>query len=227
MFFEIFTGLITTIGTSGVSAVVEHTVERFLNKDPKKKESKTEEEHPTVAVPLAIGYYYNFIEKLEERLAGDNFTVKEHYYAKVLDKLTLSEEQAARLSSDEIRQIQTQKIEMTKFVGRFEPRAIKLDLIYPKQLTNPILRNCSAYLQEKTSRGSIESTAGRPYGINFLDASTVEPPSIKIVDYTRPVEVILKYYQEVKGMAGLGSDRRLWIEIRKKESKAFFSTPNF
>lgn len=227
MYYEIFNGLITTVAESAVSAVVEQAVEWFFKKDSKKKDIPTDEDTPAVAVPLAIGYYYNFIEKIEERLAGDNFTVKEHYYAKALDKLTLSDEQAARLSNDELKQIQSQKIEMTKFVGRFEPQSIRLELIYPKQLTNPILGNCSAYLREKTSRGSIESTAGRPYGINFLDVSLIEPPSIKIVDYTRPVEVILKYYQEVKGMGGLGSDKKLWNEIQDKEMQAFLYTLKF
>ena len=73
----------------------------------------------------------------------------------------------------------------------------------------------------------MESTAGRPYGINFTDVSAGEPPAITIVDYTRPVEVILKFYQEVKGMGGLGSDQKLWQEIQDKEMQAFLYALKF
>lgn len=227
MYFEIFTGLISTVAESAVSAVVGRAVERFFVKDSKKEDVAADEVCPLVDVPLAIGYYYNFIEKIEERLAGDNLTIREHYQVRALDKLTLTAEQAAALSGDELKQLQSQKVEMTRFIGRFEPAAIRLELVYPKQLSNPVLRNCSAFLSEKTRRGSVESTAGRPYGINFTDVSAGEPPAITIVDYTRPVEVILKFYQEVKGMGGLGADQKLWNEIQDKEMQAFLYALKF
>ena len=116
MYFEIFTGLITTVAESAVSAVVGRAVERFFGKDSKEKDIPADEVCPLVAVPLAVGYYYNFIEKIEERLAGDNFTIKEHYQMKALEKLTLTDEQTANFSSDELKQLQSQKVEMTRFI---------------------------------------------------------------------------------------------------------------
>ena len=120
-------------------------------------------------------------------------------------------------------------MELTKFVGRFDPQSIRLELVYPAQLTNPILCNCSAFLREKTRRGSIESvaSAGRTYGINFTEVVPGEPPTIKIVDYTRPTEVILKYYQEVKGLGNLGSDPEFWKKIQDQEMQAFLYTLKF
>lgn len=237
MYFEIFTGLVSTIAPSAISTVVKCAIERYFGRQEVKKGSPTapqkdaapdESEPPLIAIPLAIGYYYNFIEKIEDRLAGDNLTVKRHYFqqgAEVLDKLALNDDQVGRLSRGELEQIRSNKIELADYVGRFESGAVSVDLIYPKDLSNPTLQKCSRFLSNKTNRGSIESTVGgRPYGINYHDMPAGEPPSLRIVDYTRPVEVIPRYYQEIRGLGRLGANADAWKEIEDKEMQAFLYT---
>lgn len=236
MYFEIFTGLITTVAPSAVSTLVKCAIERYFGRrevrkgsptDPHKEPEADELESPLIAIPLAIGYYYNFIEKIEDRLAGDNLTVKRHYFqeaGEVLDKLALNDDQVARLARGELDQIRSNKIELADFVGRFESGEVSVELIYPKDLTNPTLQKCSRYLSTKTNRGSIESAVGRPYGINYRDIAEGAPRSLRIVDYTRPVEVIPRYYQEIRGVGRLGKDADEWKEIEDKEMQAFLFT---
>ncbi len=231
MYYEIFKGIVTGVATSTISTAVINTIQRYFGKGTKSKVSPEEIKYPIISVPLAIGYYYNFIEKLEDRLAGDNFTVKRHYVvqgAETLDKLTLSDNQISQLTGSEWDQMRAKKYEMADFAGQFDASAVRIELLYPKDLSNKAIRNCSAFLSTQTNRGSIESiVGGRPYGINFTALETGDTPSIEIVDYTRPIEVIPKFYQEVKGVGGMGSDQELWKSIQDREMQAFLYTLKF
>lgn len=228
MYYEIFKGVVTSVATSAISTTVKSAIERYFGKGSKAQPTPEETQYPIMSIPLAIGYYYNFIEKIEDRLGGDNLTVKRHYTVQgdqVFNTLALSEEQKSRLPSNELNQLRSQKIEMAEFLGQYGTSAVSVELIYPKDLSNPAIRSCSAFLFEKTNQGSIESTVGgRPYGINYADIQPSESPEIRIVDYTRPVEVIPKYYQEVKGIGGMGSDQELWKRIEDREMQAFLYT---
>jgi hypothetical protein len=236
MYFEVFAGLVSAVAPAAVSTTVKCAIERYFSRKEVRQGSPTEKDKevapaetdiPLIAIPLAIGYYYNFIEKIEERLAGDNFTVKRHYFqqgSEVLDKAGLNNEQLARFSRGELDQLRSNKIELADFAGRFEIDAVSIELVYPKDLSNPTLRKCSRYLAEKTNRGSIESTAGRPYGINYYDFPPGNREAIRIVDYTRPVEVIPRFYEEVRGLGRLGSDDAEWKEIEDKEMQSFLFT---
>jgi hypothetical protein len=225
MYYEIFHGLITTVATSAVSEGVKSAISRYFTKGPQKPSKAEETEYPIISIPLAIGYYYNFIEKIEDLLAGDNFTVKRHYAVQgdqVLAKLALSTEQLSKLATGELNQMSSKKIEMTEFAGQFEANSLTVDLIYPDDLSNRATRNCSVYLLEKTNRGSMGSVVGgRTYGINYTEIQVSPSPKLTVVDYTRPIEVIPKYYQEVKGVGGMGSDANLWKEIEDREMQAF------
>lgn len=231
MYYEIFKGIITSVATSSISTAVINAIQRYFGKGAQSKVTPEEIKYPIISIPLAIGYYYNFIEKIEDRLAGDNFTVKRHYLVQgdeALDKLALSDHQISQLTSSEWNQMRSKKYEMADFAGQFDASAVSVELIYPKDLSNQAIRNCSVFLSKQTNRGSIESiVGGRPYGINFTDIQTDDSPSIKIVDYTRPIEVIPKFYQEVKGIGGIGSDQELWKKIEDREMQAFLYTLKF
>jgi hypothetical protein len=233
MYYEIFEGLVTTVATSAISAGVKNAIERYFGKGPKARTTVENTEYPIISIPLAIGYYYNFIDKIEDRLKGDNLTVKRHYTVEgdrqleqEFDKAGLSTEQKSRLSqSAGLDQMRSTRHEMTEFLGRFETKAVSLDIIYPKELSNPAIRDCSKFLLEKTNQGSIISTVGgRPWGINYADIQPTESPTIKIVDYARPVEVITKFYQEEKGFGQMDADQELWKEIQDREMQAFLAT---
>jgi len=240
MYFEIFTGLISAVAPTAASTAVKIAIERYFSRKEVRQgspierdkqsvaaEEAKEPEYPLVAIPLAIGYFYNFIEKIEERLAGDNLTVKRHYFqqgAEVLDKMGLNAEQQAKLSRNELEQLRSNKIELADFAGRFDIDAVSIELVYPKDLSNPSLQKCSRFLSQKTNRGSIESTAGRPYGINYYELPANEPKTLRIVDYTRPIEVIPRFYNEVKGIGRLGGDDAEWKKIEDHEMQAFLLT---
>jgi hypothetical protein len=228
MYYEIFKGVVTSVATSAISTAVKSAIERYFGKGSTAQATPEETQYPIISIPLAIGYYYNFIEKIEDRLGGDNLTVKRHYTVQgdqVFNKLAVSEEQKSRLSSSELNQLRSKRIEMAEFLGQFGTSAVSVELIYPKDLSNPAIRGCAAFLFEKTNQGSIESAvAGRPYGINYADIQEGQSPEIRIVDYTRPVEVIPRYYQEVKGVGGMGSDQELWRRIEDREMQAFLYT---
>jgi hypothetical protein len=226
MYYQIFQGLIKTVATSAVSEVVRSAIRRYFTQGPQGQPKAEEAQYPIISIPLAIGYYYNFIEKIEDLLSGDNFTVNRHYMVpgdQVLAKLALTPEQLAKLATGELHQMSSKKIEMIEFAGQFDASALTVELIFPNNLSNQATRNCSAYLNEKTTRGSMGRSiaAGRTYGINYTDLQISPSPKIAVVDYTRPVEVIPKYYQEVKGVGGMGSDAKLWKEIEEREMEAF------
>lgn len=228
MYHEIFNGVITSVATSAISTTVKSAIERYFCNMAKGQLTAEDAEHPIMSAPLAIGYYYNFIEKIEDRIGGDNLTVKKHYTVQgdqMLDALALTDEQKSRLSAGELSQLRSKKLEMAEFLGHFGTSAVSVELIYPRDLSNKAIRSCSTYLLEKTNQGSIESTVGgRPYGINYADIATEQPSNIRIVDYSRPVEVIPKYYQEVKGIGGMGGNQELWRKIEDREMQAFLYT---
>lgn len=228
MYYEIFKGVITSVATSTITTAVKTAIDHYFGKPSKTEQTEEEIQYPIISIPLAIGYYYNFIEKIEDRLAGDNFTVKKHYSLqgeKIFDSLNLSEDQKSRLSPSELNQLYSKKHEMAEFLGQFDSKDVSVELIYPSGLNNKAIRRCSNYLFEETNKGSIESTVGgRPYGINYADMETNSASKIHILDYTRPVEVILKYYQEVKGIGGFGGDQDLWKRIEEREMEAFLYT---
>lgn len=229
LYYEIFKGVVTSVASSTISTAVKSAIQRYFGKDAKNASTAEDPEHPIISIPLAIGYYYNFIQKIEERLAGDNFTVKKHYMVsgdQVLNKLALTEEQISQAPSSELNQIRAKKIEMAEFVGQFGIDAVSVDLLYPKNLSIQATGDCDAFLRNQTTRGSMESI-GRPYGINYTEIRTGDSPLIKIVDYTRPVEVIPRFYQEVKNIGGMGSDEEVWKAIEDREMQAFLYTLKF
>lgn len=228
MYYKIFEGVITSVATSAISATVKSAFERYFGRGSKGQETAEEAQYPIMSIPLAIGYYYNFIEKIEDGLGGGNFTVQKHYTLKgdqVFNILALTEEQKSRMPSSELNQLSSKKIEMAEFLGQFETSDVSVELIYPMNLSNPATRSCSEFLYAKTKQGSISSrVSGRPYGINYSDNLDGDSSVIRIVDYTRPIEAIPKYYQEVRHIGGMGSDQELWKRIEDREMQAFLFT---
>ncbi len=225
MYYEIFKGVITSIATSTIATAVKGAIERYFGQGSKTQPTSEETQYPIMSIPLAIGYYYNFIDKIEDGLRGGNFTVQKHYTLQgggVLDKLVLNDQQKSQITSDELKQLSFATIEKTESLGKFDPSAISVELIYPKNLSNQTMQSCSDFLRKKTNQGSIPSAvAGRRYGINYKDISPAGPSEIRIVDYTRPVEVIPRYYRDIKHVGGMGSDPEVWKRIEDREMQAF------
>lgn len=100
--------------------------------------------------------------------------VKKHIIEKsvtVVGKLNLTEERVAALSSDELKGLNEQVSQRAERLGRFFSDDVSLEILYPKDLSNRGIKNCSAYLRRETNRASIESEGGgRPYGFNYRDS---------------------------------------------------------
>jgi len=221
-YHEIFEGVVSSITASTIFTPVQHMVQRHMGiQGPSKQDAPADD--PIISIPLAIGYYYNLLEKIDIQLAG-NFTVKKHITDKengTIEKLKLTKTQLNAITLDELEQLKSKALERTEILGVFGINDVSLELIYPKDLSNASLNDCSNFLQNQTEKGSIESIiAGRPMGINFL--FNEQENSIKIVDYVRPIEAIPKFYREMRGIGGYGTNNEQWADIEENEMQGFF-----
>lgn len=217
---EIFSGLFCNIAASSIMIPVQEKVKNYFSN----KESRTiQSSDESIGIPLAVGYYFNMLDKIEDLLKGDNLILKEHHIltmTQVVDRFKpLSTEPN---NADFSKLISTLKIQETELLGHFDYSQIKLKVIYPKELSNRNLRECSFYLNEKTRRATLESvTAGRTYGINFI-ADDDQLSGITIVDYARPIEVIYKYFNDFKGYSNLSLKENIWKEKVEQEMQSFW-----
>lgn len=221
-YFEIFEGVVSSIAASSIFTPAKVAVERYMSTHKKnvKKEESDKSFETLVAVPLAIGYHYNLIKKLDKAIYGSTLEVKKHVRdsKSLVEELNLTADQINNIAPDRLKKLQSLSEERTEFLGLFNSKQVMLELIYPKDLSNPSLRQCSDYLFDHTDKGSIEmDDEGRPYGINYV----LENDKIKIVDYIRPVEAIPKFYTEMKGMGTLAGVDKDWKEIEEREMNAF------
>lgn len=222
---DIFNGLFCNVASASILLPVQEKIQDYFSNKFNLKNSTIDNQ---IAIPLAIGYYYNMLDKIEDLLKGDNLVLKEHVFVerdelmKRINPLVGDNNQSLLMN-----ELSTLKIQETKLLGRYEYSQINLKVIYPKKLTNRNLRECSFYLNEQTRRATLESiTAGRTYGINFIPDNE-EITSITIVDYARPIEVIYKYFNEFKGFTDLESKDDKCEQKIEEEMQLFLSTIKF
>ena len=230
-FDAIFTGVISNTIFSSLLAPVVHRLGSYFGYQalPQKFALSAEaipetSNEPLVSIPLAIGYYYNLVNKLEEQFSGANGMPFSEQLRQSFDEY-FARHQAVPESFTSIpkefqEQLKAQKFTETTSLGTFDAHEVDLEIIDPRELSDQNLRKCSEYLQQETRKGSVYNyKAGRNYSFNFkLETDDQGQNRLRVIDYCRPVEVIPQYYEDQHNIRF--RDEK-WQYIQEREMQGF------
>jgi hypothetical protein len=170
----------------------------FKHKDPSSKGGATGLQHSDgIAVGVAIGYFHNFLQPLDETIANDRLLV---FATELLETKTASYSAAtlAEIGEEAAKQMSLQRMEKHELVGTYDGYHFEISIVYPQELEKQNFGRVNDYLWKETQKGSyFNRPNSRPYGINY----TVDGKTIHIYDYARPIEAVWKYYRDDKKLS--------------------------
>jgi hypothetical protein len=170
----------------------------FTHKDPSSKAGATGLKYSDgIAVGVAIGYFHNFLQPLDETIANDRLLV---FSTELLETKTASYSAAtlAEIGEEVAKQMSLQKMEKHELVDSYDGYHFEISIVYPQELEKQNFGRVNDYLWKETKKGSyFNRPNSRPYGINY----TVQEKSIHIYDYARPIEAVWKYYRDDKKLS--------------------------
>lgn len=180
------------------SPVKAYISQLFTHKDSRSASGDTALKYSDgIAVGVAIGYFHNFLQPLDETIANDRLLV---FSTELMETKTASFSPAtlAEIGEDVAKQMSLQKVEKHELVSSYDGYHFEISIVYPQELENQNFGRVNDYLWKETQKGSyFNRPNSRPYGINY----TVERDSIHIYDYARPIEAVWKYYRDDKKLS--------------------------
>ena len=168
-------------------AVGINVVNRFFQEKTKKKED-------LVSVGLAVGYFYNFLEPLNNVLANEAFKL---YKPAGNNNLTVDSPHTSYNIDD-----------------------VNVEVIIPKRLDVEAKVACENEFKNSDKGFFYLPQNNRFYGINYLASKANNKERLIIVDFARPSLAAKRFYEEILGIRTFNNDEK-WMTAQISELAAF------
>lgn len=182
------TKLVETAASKGIDAVA-----KFFSRE--KKEDK-----PLMAIGLAVGYYYNFLEPVMTNIKVFN-------YIQLFNEVKKEDGTTEHIAGK-----------------KFDEADVKIQIILPKRLDTDAFNVCEIEFKQ-AKRGSIYLGAqSRYYGINYAETSLAKSDGLIIIDLARPLMAVKRYYEDVIRLDTFDRSDPTWLSTQITETTAFTET---
>lgn len=160
-------------------------------------QKKVEKEPTLMALGLAVGYYYNFLDVIGRQLSSGSVTLN--------DKLNPKPGEGTETN--------------------FDLAATRIQIIVPERLDGGAFERCVGEF-DRSLKGSVFLTEQkRNYGINYLITDVGGSKQLTIIDLARPAMALKRYYEDVVRIDTYsGNSDNRWRELQKAELAAFAET---
>lgn len=155
---------------------------------------KTKKEQDVVSVGLAVGYFYNFLEPLNNVLANN-----------VFELYTPGVNEEPSLKSPKV---------------KYTMDNVTVEVIIPKRLDGEAKASCEKEFKDNAKGYFYLPANSRFYGINYRLSKTNDLERLTIVDFARPALAAKRYYEEILGMRTFNEEEK-WFRIQLTELTAF------
>jgi hypothetical protein len=181
------TALLTAAAIDVAKELGISVVKRFFQPKDKK-------EQDLVSIGLAVGYFYNFLDPLNNVLANNVFNL----YEPTDNKETSLENPKTSYSIDDV----------------------NVEVIIPKRLDVEAKAACENEFKKFDKGYFYLPQNNRFYGINYFTAKVGNTQRLTIVDFARPALAAKRYYEEILGIRPYKNDEK-WFKTQISELTAF------
>lgn len=163
-------------------------VNRLFDRKDRKKDD-------LVSVGLAVGYFYNFLEPLENAVAYEAFKL---YMPD--DKKDVTKDSPHKM---------------------FEIDDVEIHVIVPKRLDVDAFKACESEFKNSDRGFFHHPKNNRFYGINYIAATVRGKERLSIIDYARPAVAAKLFHEKIFGVL---PDDENWASVQYAELAAFKRT---
>ena len=178
---------IAPIAIEAAITVGINVVNRFFQEKTKKKED-------LVSVGLAVGYFYNFLEPLNNVLTNEAFKL----YKPVGNNSLTQDSPYTSYKIDDV----------------------NVEVIIPKRLDVEAILACENEFKNSNKGFFYLPQNNRFYGINYLASSANNKERLIILDFARPSLAAKQFYEQILGIRPFNNDEK-WMATQFSELAAF------
>jgi hypothetical protein len=154
------------------------------------------QDNDVIAVGLAVGYYYNFLDPVSDAIDRDAFE---------LFSAAQGDNKTGQFSS----------------MGTFQSADVRVQIIIPGRLDVSSFQRCEEEFKSLQKGFLLLPKNKRYYGINYSTTSLASRTELMIVDLARPIMSAKRYYEDIVRMDTSNDLDEKWLKIQVAEITAF------